>query len=75
MAFFKKITEKVVKDVKETVAEEAKKTGKTVKEEVVDKVNDILPVVIAFGAGLLIAAVARRPQAVPVTVKVILKAP
>ena len=66
MALMKKLTEKVVKDVKETVAEEAKKTGKDVK-------RDILPVVAAFGVGILIACVFRRPQTIPVTVKVVLK--
>lgn len=69
MALFKKLTSKIVTDVKETVAEEAKKTGKDVKETVGEVVRDILPVVAAFALGILVAAIFRRPQA-PVIVVV-----
>lgn len=72
MALFKKLTKKIVADVKETVAEEAKKTSADVKDEIVDRVSDILPVVIAFGVGVLVAAIFRKPQTIPVTVKVVL---
>lgn len=67
MALFKKLTSKIVTDVKETVAEEAKNTGKDIKEEIVERASDILPVVAAFVLGIVICAVFKRSQP-PVTV-------
>lgn len=53
MAFFKKVSKKIVADVKETAIEEAKETGKSILSEAV-------PVIIAFGIGLAIGIIFRR---------------
>lgn len=71
MALFKKITKKVVNDVKETVAEETHKTTEEIKEEVVSKLKEYLPQILMFAGAIIFISVAKKQP--PVTVKVIVK--
>lgn len=72
MAFFKKLTKKVVNDVKETVKEETTKTTDEIKEEIISKVKAYLPQAIIFTGALILVCIAKKPT--PVVVKVIVKA-
>lgn len=63
---FKKLGKKVVEDTKEIVAEEVKKTGKSVKEMLV-------PLAISFGLGLGLGLIIKSRSATQVVVKVISK--
>ncbi len=67
----KTLTSKVVKDVKETVKEEANKTTDEIKTEVLEATTDILPYLVVGGILLLGVCLARKPA--PITVKVVLK--
>lgn len=67
----KTLTSKVVKDVKETVKEEAGKTTDEIKTEVLEATNDILPYLVVGGVLLIGVCLARKPA--PITVKVVLK--
>ena len=71
MAFFKKLTKKVVNDVKETVKEETQKTTEEIKNDILDTVKEYLPQICLFAGGILLCAFLRRP--VPVTVKVVVR--
>lgn len=71
MAVFKKLTKKVVDDVKTTVQEETQKTTEEIKEEVVSKVKEYLPQMLMFVGGLILVSIAKKPT--PVVVKVIVK--
>lgn len=70
MAFFKKLTKKVVTDVKETVKEEAAKTTDEIKEDIKTTLRENWPVILAAAAGLILFGVVKKPT---VTVKVIVK--
>lgn len=74
MALFKKLTKKVVEDVKETVKEETHKTTGEIKEEVVSKVKEYLPQIVAFLGGLVLILIAKKPTTVKVKVVVDAKA-
>ena len=67
----KTLTSKVVKDVKDTVREEAGKTTDEIKTEVLEATNDILPYLVVGGILLIGVCLARKPA--PITVKVVLK--
>lgn len=67
----KALTSKVVKDVKDTVREEAGKTTDEIKTEVLEATNDILPYLVVGGILLIGVCLARKPA--PITVKVVLK--
>lgn len=67
----KTLTSKVVKDVKDTVREEAGKTTDELKTEVLEATNDILPYLVVGGILLIGVCLARKPA--PITVKVVLK--
>lgn len=67
----KALTSKVVKDVKDTVREEAGKTTDELKTEVLEATNDILPYLVVGGILLIGVCLARKPA--PITVKVVLK--
>ena len=71
MALFKKITKKVVNDVKETVAEETQKTTEEIKEELITGVKKYLPQILAFTGAIIFAAIVKKQPTV--TVKVIVK--
>lgn len=71
MGVFKKLTTKVVEDVKETVKEETHKTTDEIKEEVISKVKEHLPQILMFAGGLILVCLAKKP--VPVVVKVVVK--
>lgn len=62
----KKLSKKVVTDAKEVVAEEVKKTGKSVKELLV-------PLAISFGLGLGLGLLIGKRSTTSVVVKVISK--
>lgn len=62
MAFFKKVSKKIVADVKETAIEEAKETGKSILQEAV-------PVLIAFGIGVAVGIIFKRSPVSIVVVK------
>lgn len=70
MAFFKKLTKKVVADVKETVKEETAKTTDEIKEDIKATLKENWPVILAAAAGLILFGVVKKPT---VTVKVIVK--
>ena len=67
----KSLTSKIVRDVKETVKEEAGKTTDEIKTEVLEATNDILPYLVVGGILLIGVCLARKPA--PITVKVVLK--
>ena len=67
----KALTSKVVKDVKDTVREDAGKTTDEIKTEVLEATNDILPYLVVGGILLIGVCLARKPA--PITVKVVLK--
>ena len=67
---FKKLTKKVVDDVKETVKEETQKTTEEIKDDVVDALKKLAPIAGVILGGLALILSARKPS---VTVKVIVK--
>ncbi len=67
----KSLTIKVVRDVKDTVREEANKTTEEIKGDILEASTDVMPYLLVGGIILVGICLARKPA--PVTVKVILK--
>lgn len=67
----KTITQKIAKDVKDTIKEEANKTTDEIKTEVLETTTDLMPYLIVGGIILVGVCLARKPA--PITVKVVLK--
>lgn len=71
MALFKKLTKKIVEDVKDTVKEETHKTTGEIVDEAKSRMYDILPEAIMFISGLVLISIVKKPT--PVIVKVIVE--
>lgn len=67
----KSLTSKVVRDVKETVKEEASKTTEEIKGDILEASADLMPYLLVGGIILVGICLARKPA--PVTVKIVLK--
>lgn len=68
----KSMTRKIVRDVKETVKEEANKSKEEIKGEILETSTDILPYAALFIGGLILICIAKKPS--PVVVKLVVKA-
>lgn len=64
MAFFKKVSKKIVADVKETAIEEVKETGKSISQIVA-------PVLIAFAVGVAVGFLFKRTIPAPVAITIV----
>lgn len=71
MALFKKLTKKVVSDVKETIKEETHKTTEEIKSDVLSAVKEVFPELLVVAAGIVGLIILKKPT--PVVVKVIVK--
>lgn len=71
MALFKKLTKKVVSDVKETIKEETHKTTEEIKSDALSAVKEVLPELLVIAAGIVGLIILKKPT--PVVVKVIVK--
>ena len=72
MAFLKKLASKIAKDTKDAVAEEVKKTGGDVKQYVRESLKEAAPIIIAFGIGLAVGIIFKRPvsTSAPITINI-----
>lgn len=71
MAIIKKLSKKIISDVKETVKEETQKTTTEIKSGVVGTIKEYLPDILLLGGFLIGVAILKKPA--PVVVKIVLK--